>query len=155
MSLLLWIVAGYYSWRNTMRGSWFMQALCEEFDEHGFTLDILTLLTFVNRKVAVDYESNVPDNSVMHQQKQIPCITYMLTRILRFAPKDDSNEIVWSPVAKATKLVFICLIWFLIDDLIRDCFNWNVSITCSWNLKGLINRLFKWTILDKLLILKF
>lgn len=94
-----------------------MQALCEEFDEHGFTLDILTLLTFVNRKVAVDYESNVPDNSVMHQQKQIPCITYMLTRILRFAPKDDSNEIVWSPVVKVTKLVLICLIWFLIDDL--------------------------------------
>lgn len=41
--------------------------------------------------------------------------------------------------------------WF---DQIRDCFNWNVSITCSLNLKGLINRLFKSTILDKL-ILKF
>lgn len=69
-----------------------MQALCEELTEHGFSLDILTLLTFVNRKVAVDYESNVPNDSVMHGQKQIPSITYMLTRVLKFSPKSSSTE---------------------------------------------------------------
>ncbi|XP_046667716.1 caspase-1-like isoform X2 [Homalodisca vitripennis] len=87
------IIVGFYSWRNTMRGSWFMQALCEEINEHGFTIDMLTLLTFVNRKVAVDFESNVPDNAVMHAQKQIPCITFMLTRVLKFSEKTETNEV--------------------------------------------------------------
>ncbi|XP_046667717.1 caspase-1-like isoform X3 [Homalodisca vitripennis] len=86
-------IPGFYSWRNTMRGSWFMQALCEEINEHGFTIDMLTLLTFVNRKVAVDFESNVPDNAVMHAQKQIPCITFMLTRVLKFSEKTETNEV--------------------------------------------------------------
>ncbi|XP_054258396.1 caspase-1-like isoform X2 [Macrosteles quadrilineatus] len=82
-------IPGFYSWRNTMRGSWFMQALCEELNANGYKEDLLTLLTTVNRKVAIDYESNVPDNSVMHAQKQIPCITFMLTRILKFQMKNE------------------------------------------------------------------
>jgi caspase-like apoptosis-related cysteine protease len=81
-------ILGFYSWRNTQKGSWFMQALCEAFDKYGFTLDLLTLLTFVNRKVAIEYESNVPTNIYMHQQKQIPCITSMLTRLVKFEKND-------------------------------------------------------------------
>lgn len=81
-------VLGFYSWRNTQKGSWFMQALCEAFDEYGFALDLLTLLTFVNRKVAIDYESNVPNTIYMHKQKQIPCITSMLTRLVKFEKND-------------------------------------------------------------------
>jgi len=80
-------VPGFYSWRNTTRGSWFMQSLCAELAANGKKLDLLTLLTFVNQRVAVDFESCTPDNPEMHQQKQIPCITYMLTRILRFRDK--------------------------------------------------------------------
>lgn len=80
-------IPGYYSWRNTTKGSWFMQALCQELEESRHE-DLLTILTFVNRRVAVDFESNCPDSSVMHAQKQIPCITYMLTRLLKFYPKD-------------------------------------------------------------------
>ncbi|XP_014208798.1 caspase-1-like [Copidosoma floridanum] len=79
-------VPGFYSWRNTTRGSWFMQALCLELKENGTRYDILTLLTFVCQRVAIDFESNTPDNVTMHQQKQIPCITSMLTRILKFSP---------------------------------------------------------------------
>ncbi|XP_015590041.1 caspase-1 [Cephus cinctus] len=79
-------IPGYYSWRNTCRGSWFMQALCAELRENGTRYDILTLLTFVCQRVALDYESNTPDNITMHQQKQIPCITSMLTRLVRFTP---------------------------------------------------------------------
>ncbi|KMQ88345.1 Caspase-1, partial [Lasius niger] len=74
-------IPGYYSWRNTSRGSWFMQALCLELRENGIRYDLLTLLTFVNQRVAIDFESNTPDNMTMHQQKQIPCITSMLTRL--------------------------------------------------------------------------
>ena len=77
-------IPGYYSWRNTSRGSWFMQALCLELRENGIRYDLLTLLTFVNQRVAIDFESNTPDNMTMHQQKQIPCITSMLTRLVRF-----------------------------------------------------------------------
>lgn len=64
-----------------------MQALCDAFKKYGYQLDLLTLLTFVNRQVAVDFESNVPNNACMHQQKQIPCITSMLTRLVKFEKK--------------------------------------------------------------------
>ncbi|PSN35841.1 Caspase-1 [Blattella germanica] len=80
-------VPGYYSWRNTTNGSWFMQALCCELQDKGFTTDILTLLTFVIQRVALDFESNTPGNYIMHQQKQIPCVTTMLTRLLQFTKK--------------------------------------------------------------------
>lgn len=80
-------VPGYYSWRNTTRGSWFMQALCDELRYSGSERDILTLLTFVCQRVALDFESNTPDLMPMHQQKQVPCITSMLTRLLVFGKK--------------------------------------------------------------------
>ncbi|XP_072943933.1 caspase-1-like [Epargyreus clarus] len=80
-------VPGFYSWRNTTRGSWFMQALCEELRYSGYERDILTLLTFVAQKVALDFESNTPDMPCMHQQKQVPCITSMMTRLLLFSKK--------------------------------------------------------------------
>ncbi|XP_031834431.1 caspase-1 [Nomia melanderi] len=82
-------IPGFYSWRNTTRGSWFMQALCSELRENGTRYDILTLLTFVCQRVSIDFESNTPDNITMHQQKQIPCITSMLTRLVKFTfPKN-------------------------------------------------------------------
>lgn len=99
-------LTGFYSWRNTTKGSWFMQSLCAELDENGKRYDLLTLLTFVSQRVAYDFESNTPDTPTMHQQKQIPCelvknvanfqifkslfflgTTTMLTRILRFNDK--------------------------------------------------------------------
>jgi hypothetical protein len=78
---------GFYSWRNTTNGSWFMQALCCELQDKGTSVDILTLLTFVIQRVALDFESNTPGNQKMHQQKQIPCVTTMLTRLLQFTRK--------------------------------------------------------------------
>lgn len=65
-----------------------MQALCEGLNEYGFKLDLLTLLTFVNRQVAIECKSNVPGNMAMHDQKQIPCITSMLTRLVKFEKKN-------------------------------------------------------------------
>lgn len=66
-----------------------MQALCLELGENGTRWDLLTILTFVCQRVAVDFESNTPDNISMHQQKQIPCITSMLTRLVKFTlPKN-------------------------------------------------------------------
>lgn len=80
-------IPGFYSWRNTQKGSWFMQSLCHELNQHGRKYDLMTLLTFVTQRVAYDFESNTPDIPLMHQQKQIPCTTTMLTRLLRFPDK--------------------------------------------------------------------
>ena len=41
----------------------------------------------VCRKVAFDFQSNVPGDYVMHEKKQIPCVTSMLTRDLLFTRK--------------------------------------------------------------------
>lgn len=81
-------IPGFYSWRNTTKGSWFMQALCKELDDNGTNEDLLSILTTVIRRVATDYESNTPDNPDMHQQKQIPCVITMLTRKLYFKKKN-------------------------------------------------------------------
>lgn len=83
-------IPGFYSWRNTTNGSWFIQALTAELKESGTLYDLLTILTFVSRRVALDFESRVPDNSTMDKQKQIPCVTSMLTRLIKFSPKTDN-----------------------------------------------------------------
>ena len=41
----------------------------------------------VARKVAYDFQSDVPTNYGMHEKKQIPCVTSMLTRDLVFTRK--------------------------------------------------------------------
>ncbi|XP_066581905.1 caspase-1-like [Prorops nasuta] len=80
---------GFYSWRNPDEGSWFIQALCEELKENGRKRDLLTLLTFVNRRVAVEYQSYTPQQESFHAKKQIPSIMSMLTRILHFPEKSS------------------------------------------------------------------
>ncbi|XP_011880446.1 PREDICTED: caspase-1-like [Vollenhovia emeryi] len=82
---------GFYSWRNPDSGSWFIQALCEELDLHGRSRDLLTLMTFVNRRVAIEYHSYVPDNEKFHAKKQIPSIVSMLTRLVYFPDKHTST----------------------------------------------------------------
>ncbi|XP_062332830.1 caspase-3b [Osmerus eperlanus] len=74
---------GYYSWRNTSNGSWFMQSLCEMLQRHGHVLEIMQIMTRVNHKVALDFQSasSTPGFSA---KKQIPCIVSMLTKDLYF-----------------------------------------------------------------------
>ena len=76
---------GYYSWRNTSCGSWFMQALCEMLQRHGKELELMRIMTRVNHMVATDFESrsNVPG---CDGQKQMPCIVSMMTKELYFKP---------------------------------------------------------------------
>jgi len=85
-------VPGYYSWRNTTAGSWFIQAVChvlqrDRIKPDGRERDLLSCLTRAARKVAFDFQSNTPGDYVMHEKKQIPCITSMLTRDIIFTPK--------------------------------------------------------------------
>ncbi|XP_041638352.1 caspase-3-like [Cheilinus undulatus] len=77
---------GYYSWRNTTNGSWFMQALCEMLQRYSGELELMQIMTRVNRRVATNFESasNLPGFS---GKKQIPCIVSMLTKDFFFPVK--------------------------------------------------------------------
>ncbi|NP_001188010.1 caspase-3b isoform X1 [Ictalurus punctatus] len=74
---------GYYAWRNTANGSWFISSLCELLTKYGRELEIMQLMTRVNRKVALEFQScsTIPGFS---DKKQIPCIVSMLTKDLYF-----------------------------------------------------------------------
>ncbi|KAI4819055.1 hypothetical protein KUCAC02_004336 [Chaenocephalus aceratus] len=77
---------GYYSWRNQSNGSWFMQSLCEMLQRFSGELELMQIMTRVNRKVALHFESssNLPGYS---GKKQIPCIVSMLTKDFYFPKK--------------------------------------------------------------------
>lgn len=75
---------GYYSWRNTMTGSWFMQSLCDMISKYGKELEVQHILTRVNHKVAVEFVS-VSNSPGFNAKKQIPCIVSMLTKEMYFS----------------------------------------------------------------------
>lgn len=92
--IFICLYLGFYSWRNTTNGSWFVQALCYVLAERGREEDLLSLMTTVSRIVAIGFESNTPQDSNMHQRKQIPCVTSLLTRKIYFKRKSD--RLVWN-----------------------------------------------------------
>ncbi|XP_005936811.1 caspase-3a [Haplochromis burtoni] len=75
---------GYYSWRNTQTGSWFIQSVCDMISKYGKELEILHIMTRVNHKVAVEFES-ASNSPGFHAKKQIPCIVSMLTKEMYFS----------------------------------------------------------------------
>jgi caspase-1 len=85
-------IPGYFSWRNTLEGSWFIQSLVKILNQEGSTTSLLDLLTKVSYNVAYNYESNVPDLSTFHKQKQVPVIHSMLTRKIIFKPKVSKDK---------------------------------------------------------------
>lgn len=80
------VVPGFYAWRNSTRGSWFVQALVDVLRENWQRMDLLSMMTRVSKRVAYDFESNA-SKEFMNRKKQIPCITSMLTRDVYFTPK--------------------------------------------------------------------
>ncbi|XP_049628637.1 caspase-3-like [Suncus etruscus] len=76
---------GYYSWRNSKYGSWFIQSLCSMLNLYADKLEFMHILTRVNNKVATEYESKCKDIT-LHEKKQIPSIVCMLTKELYFYP---------------------------------------------------------------------
>lgn len=77
---------GYYSWRNTQDGSWFMQSLIKVLQEYHQHLDLLSMMTIVSHQVAYNYSSNA-SSEAFNRKKQVPCITSMLTRRIYLTPK--------------------------------------------------------------------
>ncbi|XP_052888474.1 caspase-1-like [Anopheles moucheti] len=78
---------GHYSWRNPINGSWFIQSLSSELEQNAHSKELLHLLIGVSRRVAYQYQSNVPGNSKMDAKKQMPCIVSMLTKLVYFPRK--------------------------------------------------------------------
>lgn len=72
-------VPGYVSWRNSEKGSWFVQALCEVFMTYAGQEDLVSMLVRVNGKVAHEFES-------YDRKKQIPSPVVRLTKKLYFFP---------------------------------------------------------------------
>ena len=79
-------VPGFYSWRNSILGSWFIQSLCYILEQYGSELEIHQIMTKVNYYVAYEYESQTCDKR-MNRMKQVPYVASMLTKELKFPPK--------------------------------------------------------------------
>jgi hypothetical protein len=60
----------YYSWRNPSQGSWFINHLTDILNKHSDRLDLLSMLTIVNQRIAYHKESNciTPE---MDRKKQV------------------------------------------------------------------------------------
>ncbi|XP_073491442.1 caspase-7-like isoform X2 [Aquarana catesbeiana] len=65
---------GYVSWRDTEKGTWFVQALCRVLNQYWNQLNILQILTRVNNQVATK----------PGEKKQIPSVESRLTKDLYF-----------------------------------------------------------------------
>jgi len=79
--------SGYYSWRNPEKGTWFIQCLCKELQDHASTKDLLKILTRTSRRVAIEYESCDNMYPRRDKKKQVPCTYTMLIRDLYLKPK--------------------------------------------------------------------
>ncbi|KAF1758053.1 hypothetical protein GCK72_014511 [Caenorhabditis remanei] len=80
--------AQYVSWRNSARGSWFIQAVCEVFSLHAKDMDVVELLTEVNKKVACGFQTSQGANIL----KQMPELTSRLLKKFYFWPEDRNRS---------------------------------------------------------------
>ncbi|XP_045326499.1 group XIIA secretory phospholipase A2 isoform X1 [Leopardus geoffroyi] len=80
------VAEGYYSHRETVNGSWYIQDLCEMLGKFGSSLEFTELLTLVNRKVSQRRVDFCKDPTAIGK-KQVPCFASMLTKKLYFFPK--------------------------------------------------------------------
>ncbi|CAB3248193.1 unnamed protein product [Arctia plantaginis] len=76
-------VEDYLSYRDA-NGSWMIQALCHIISKYRNHLDLLHMITLMNRKVAYERASYTPRNKAMHNKKQMPETRFTLTKQLKF-----------------------------------------------------------------------
>jgi len=79
-------VPGYYSWRNSVNGSWFIQSLTKVFEDNAERMDILRMLTRVNSMVST-YKSRTGD-VYSDRKRQVSSIVSMLRKELYFFPEN-------------------------------------------------------------------
>lgn len=83
-------VPGYYSWRNSVNGSWFIQSLTKVFEENAERMDILRMLTRVNAMVST-YKSRTGDY-YSDSKRQVSSVVSMLRKELYFFPENVTNQ---------------------------------------------------------------
>ena len=79
-------VPGYYSWRNSVDGSWFIQSLTTVFQENAKNMDILRMLTRVNAMVSTLRSRT--NNPIARNKRQVASIVSMLRKELYFFPEN-------------------------------------------------------------------
>lgn len=77
---------GFYSFRNTEKGSWFISSLVQILSNYHLEFDLLSMMTMVCHRVSYYYSSNTTTQA-QSGMKQVPCITSMLTRRVFLHPK--------------------------------------------------------------------
>lgn len=75
-------ISDYLSYRDA-NGSWMIQALCDIIANYHNHLDLLQMITMMNRKVAYERSAYAP-NKPMHNKKQMPETRFTLTKHLKF-----------------------------------------------------------------------
>ena len=83
-------VPGYYSWRNSVNGSWFIQSLTKVFAENAEHMDILRMLTRVNAMVST-YRSRTGD-SYSDSKRQVSSIVSMPRKEVYFFPEKVTGQ---------------------------------------------------------------
>lgn len=76
-------VEDYLSYRDA-NGSWMIQALCDIVSKHYEDLDLLHMITLINKKVAYERVTYTPRNSETNNKKQMPETRFTLTKYLKF-----------------------------------------------------------------------
>ncbi|CAG0901557.1 unnamed protein product [Darwinula stevensoni] len=77
---------GHVAWKSSHLGSYFIYTLCEVFEKHSGTLDLIKILTIVAQIIAFEFKSSNTD-AVWDNKKQMPTIRSTLTRELYLTPK--------------------------------------------------------------------
>ncbi|XP_067055303.1 caspase-3-like isoform X4 [Acropora muricata] len=83
-------VPGYYSWRNSVNSSWFIQSLTEVFEENAERMDILRMLTRVNARVST-FKSRTGEY-YSDSKRQVSSIVSMLRKELYFFPEEVTEQ---------------------------------------------------------------
>ncbi|XP_046860478.1 caspase-3-like isoform X2 [Xenia sp. Carnegie-2017] len=84
-------VPGYYSWRNSAKGSWFVQAIDSVFRKYAISTDLLRMMTRVNCEVAK--QKSYTNEYFSDNKKQIPSIVSQLRKELYFFPEHVLEDV--------------------------------------------------------------
>lgn len=75
-------VPGYYAWRSSTEGSWFIKSIVKVFEKNAYNMEILQMLTRVNNLIST-YKSRHP---IAPDKRQVSSTVSMLTKDLYFFP---------------------------------------------------------------------
>ena len=78
-------VPGYYSWRNSRRGSWFMEALVKVFRESSHKMDVMRMLVEVNNIVS-SRKSRTDDYKTDNKRQIASLVNQMRMDFFLFPP---------------------------------------------------------------------